>query len=368
MKVQARVKSDRIYFKTFDAIRFFAFFKVFLFHIPVLGFPLFDFLKAGGGAAVSLFFALSGFLITYIVLQEKKETGSIDLSAFYLRRIVRIWPLYYLMLLFAFLTPTILSLISMRSSGAGYTPDWLMSALFLENYKMIATNDFPNVSPLSVMWSLCIEEHFYIVWGLVLYLVAIRNVYRVIAVSILTANIARIVFYQNGWAFLDLFTNIDYFAYGAIPALLLIRNNEQVQAFLIRIHTSVKVTVLILSIFILLILPNMEFHFKALIEPALSGIIFSILISLLVFEAETFTIGHKNIFSRLGIYTYGFYLTHTIVINFFMKIFEKYGMPIVTAGSVLLFTASCLSGTILAGVCTYYLIEKPFLTLKKRFS
>ena len=363
--IQERITSTRIYFRTFDALRFFAFLKVFLFHIPITGFPVFDFIKNGGGIAVSLFFSLSGFLITYIVLAEKKETGTIHLSSFYGRRMLRIWPLYYVMLLFAFLTPAILSFISITASGAGYTPDWLLSALFLENYKMIATNDFPNVSPLGVMWSLCVEEHFYIVWGLVLYFTPVRNMYRVIVCAVLLANASRVVFYLNDWAFLDLLTNLDYFAYGAVPAMLLLTHNEKVHAFMANIPVSVKRVLLLLCILIILILPNVEVEYKALIEPSVSGIIFLILLLLLVFEKELFALSHTHIFSRLGIYTYGFYLTHTIVINFFVKIFERSGLAFATLGETSLFVCICFAGTVAAGMGTYYVIEKPFLRLKK---
>ena len=113
----------RKYFDTFDALRFFAFLKVFLLHIPLVNFPVFNFLKQGGGMGVSFFFVLSGFLITYMLLTEKITTGTIQLRRFYWRRILRIWPLYYAMVAFAFLTPWLLNLFGLSSSSIGYTPN-----------------------------------------------------------------------------------------------------------------------------------------------------------------------------------------------------------------------------------------------------
>src|SRR3954447_9736754 len=124
-------------FHSLDALRFFAFLKVFFLHIPVATFAVFNFLKNGGGTGVVFFFVLSGFLITYILLSEKTLTGTIKLKNFYLRRILRIWPLYYLILCLAFLTPYLASLFQFNTSGEGYTPNWMMSVLFLENYQMI---------------------------------------------------------------------------------------------------------------------------------------------------------------------------------------------------------------------------------------
>ena len=69
------------------------------------------------------------------------------------------------MVAFAFSTPFILSWLNLDHSNEGYEPNFLFTILFLENYVGIALREAPNVSPLGVMWSLCVEEHFYIVWG-----------------------------------------------------------------------------------------------------------------------------------------------------------------------------------------------------------
>src|SRR3954470_709736 len=109
------MKKGRRHFHSFDALRFFAFLKVFLLHLPIIAFPFFSYLKNGGGTGVIFFFVLSGFLITYILLTEKSGSGSINLGHFFLRRILRIWPLYYLMVAFAFCTPFLVSLLHLNS-------------------------------------------------------------------------------------------------------------------------------------------------------------------------------------------------------------------------------------------------------------
>ena len=110
------------HFETFDALRFLAFFKVFLYHLPFSHWPLFNSIKAGGDLGVRLFYVLSGFLITCIIAEEKQQTGRLNFKHFMVRRILRIWPLYYLMVAFAYLTPLIMSYWDISHSDDGYVP------------------------------------------------------------------------------------------------------------------------------------------------------------------------------------------------------------------------------------------------------
>lgn len=354
-------------FHTFDFFRFFAFFKVFLLHLPIVAFPFFNFIKAGGEIGVYFFFVLSGFLITYIILHEKQETGTINFKNFMSRRALRIWPLFYAMILFAFLTPKILDILNLSGSSEGYEPNWLISLLFLENYHMIFTDSFPNVSPLRVMWSLCVEEHFYLIWGTALYFTKLKNVRFLIIGAVIIALLSRIVFYSNNWAFLDILTNLDYFAFGAIPALLLVQKEKQTIDFITSISLPAKTMLVFFVISYVTLSPHFNFPFKIIVEPIFFGILFSSLIFIILPENSKIKVSEKNIFSKLGIYTYGLYLTHSIVINLFVKIFEKLNLSLTMAWNALLFIILALIFTIIASIFSYNYIEKPFLKLKKYF-
>src|SRR5262245_41344043 len=102
-----KTRATRFYSPELDVLRFFAFFGVFVFHAAPrntefyagAGFPswLSTFLISTFGAGaygVDLFFALSAYLITSLLLRERSATGNLDLRGFYIRRILRIWPLY----------------------------------------------------------------------------------------------------------------------------------------------------------------------------------------------------------------------------------------------------------------------------------
>ena len=93
-------------FRGLNSLRFFAAFFVVIGHIPLnqesvgLPHPNYGALFFRGEPAVAFFFVLSGFLITYLLLQERRTTGSVDVMNFYVRRICRIWPVYFLVIAF----------------------------------------------------------------------------------------------------------------------------------------------------------------------------------------------------------------------------------------------------------------------------
>ncbi|MGK0390860.1 MAG: peptidoglycan/LPS O-acetylase OafA/YrhL [Maribacter sp.] len=352
----------RKHFHTFDALRFFSFFLVFIHHLPGSNSPLISYFTKSGGIGVTFFFVLSGFLITYILLHEKLNLGKISLKKFFMRRILRIWPLFYAMILFAFLTPFILKLFHLSSSNEGYEPNWLMSILFLENYKMMITDSFPNVSPLRVMWSLCIEEHFYIIWGVAISFLSIKKVPHLIMFSILLANICRILYGYIGIETIDLFTNIDYFAFGAIPAYILMFKSE----LLHKIETlslRIKYLLTFFAASLIFIIPNLEMEWLTYIYPLIYGVSFSMIITFTLCEKNSLHISDGYWISKLGMLTYGLYLFHPIVINLLIRTREMLPFQM-NWGMFLLLSIIC---TIAISIISYHLFEKQFLKLKKYF-
>ncbi len=357
---------EKRYFHTFDALRFFAFLKVFLLHIPVTAFPIYSFLKAGGGIGVQFFFVLSGFLITFLIYEEK-EQQRFTLPKFFMRRILRIWPLYFLMVGVSFVTPYLLNALGITYSNEGYTPKWIYSLTFLENYRMIALNDHPNVSPLTVMWSLCIEEHFYIIWGITAFFLPLRKLPWLILSAIITAIGSRILFVSQGWSTSDLFTNFDLFALGALPAWLLVSRREKLEAFIERQAPVLKWTVILLVLLSVFIFPHIEGKGWEVLQPLVSALLFTALLMLFLPREGRFRIPDNSIFTRWGKYTYGLYLYHTLVIIALLKVFEAFSwsleLPLVAGAYFLL----VFFVNLLISKYSYLWFEKPFLRLKKWF-
>lgn len=351
------------YFHTFDALRSISFLLVFIAHLPKPKDSIATYFSKSGHIGVTFFFVLSGFLITYILLYEKTNTSTINLKSFFLRRILRIWPLFYLMILFAFVTPIILEILHLQSSNEGYTPNWIVSCLFLENYLIILTDSFPNASPLIVMWSLCVEEHFYIIWGLLIYYLPVKKIPMLIIGSLLLANISRIVYHNLDLVFFDIFTNIDYFAFGAIPAFILIKYPELLTKF-----NTIPKTILILVLSITLILvfltPYISNVYFSLSLKSLFGLLFMLSITFTLLGDNKIKISDSNVMSKLGKYTYGLYLYHTIFINLCLQLNNKLSLNfnwfIVGLFSLVL--------TIAMSIISYHYFEKYFLGLKNRVS
>ena len=353
--------SSKKHFHTLDALRFFSFLIVFFHHIPVPENSWFSVFSKSGDVGVSFFFVLSGFLISYILIFDKKANKTINLKNFLAKRILKIWPLFYAMLLFAFLTPFILKLFQLSFSNEGYEPNWLLSVLFLENYNMMLTNNFPNVSPLRVMWSLCIEEHFYIIWGFLFSIIPLNKIKYLIIISIVLASVCRVFYSYFNLPFLDLFTNIDYFAFGAIPAYVLSFKKEQL-ILIEKLSYSFKIIICLLTIIAIFGFSNLNFEWLKFVKPIMYGILFATILSFIITEQNSLKIKDTLWISKIGIYTYGLYLYHTIIINLFIKLNKTLELNWVLI-SIISFTL-----TVFVSVLSYHLFEKQFLKLKIYFS
>ncbi|MGZ3903945.1 MAG: acyltransferase family protein, partial [Bacteroidia bacterium] len=174
---------NRIYFKNFDVLRFAAAYLIVLLHCffgwkAFFGHP--DFITSGMSGpmieklelivnnfsfGVDIFFLISGFLITYLLLSEKETTGKIDVLKFYIRRALRIWPLYFVMILIG----PLLSYFFLEQS-----PGYLFHFLFVGNFDVIYHG---TKSPATDhLWSICIEEHFYLICPLILFLIPVKSI------------------------------------------------------------------------------------------------------------------------------------------------------------------------------------------------
>lgn len=352
-------KINRVHFHTFDSLRFLSFLLVFLYHCGIPEGNFLHYFSKAGRIGVSFFFVLSGFLITYILLLEKlNNQNRVPLKKFFLRRILRIWPLYYAMVLFAICTPFILAILKIPYSNEGYQPNWFYTITFLENYVMMYEDRLPNVSPILVIWSLCVEEHFYIIWGLIFYFISFKHVPKLIVISILISIISRIIYEKYHIPTLDIFTNIHYFAFGAVPAYIfvfhkgIIEKTEKVSAFY-------KYAFAVFVLLFIVMITNFSIITDHTINSVILAVLFSVLILSTLGEKNAFKISDNSITAWLGKYTYGLYLTHTICFNFFNKIGSRFEINWLAILILSFFS------TVILSYLSYHIFEKQFLKLKR---
>jgi peptidoglycan/LPS O-acetylase OafA/YrhL len=193
----------RFYQPELDGLRFYAFLGVFVCHtLPFepafyrrmhLPMPwLWGSISKSGAAGVDLFFALSAFLITSILLREQQETGGISLRNFYLRRILRIWPLYFLVVALG---------VVLAHTVAGQSLPWY----YVAGYLLFAGNWVHAVfgrpeSVCSTLWTVSIEEQFYLLWPLLMKLLQRRGMIVAAIITFMLATVSRFGFMFAGWS------------------------------------------------------------------------------------------------------------------------------------------------------------------------
>lgn len=178
----------RVYYPELDGLRFFAFLAVYVFHygvpelsgwihagltwlrdvapslVPISGYiTTGQAIRANGWIGVQLFFVLSGYLITSLLMREEARNGRVDVRAFWIRRILRIWPLYYLCVAIGFVA---IPLYVNWSFGSSSYQEFLGRhfagfCLFLANWSIALRGPAP-FDELSILWTVSLEEQFYI--------------------------------------------------------------------------------------------------------------------------------------------------------------------------------------------------------------
>ena len=217
----------RYYHPELDCLRFFAFLSVFLYHI--LPHNPENFRKLGAGTArliasvniagclgVTLFFCLSSFLITALLLREFDLKGALNVRAFWLRRILRIWPLYFA---FIFLAATVVPYFVPRDRLEG---GFLSMFVFFAGNWACMFDGYPT-SVAAPLWSVSVEEQFYLVWPVLLSVISPKRLGNAIAGCFLVATVSRVVVLQSGLAhpgiWCNTFTQLDPIALGALFAI-----------------------------------------------------------------------------------------------------------------------------------------------------
>lgn len=372
----------KLHFHSFDAFRFFAFLKVFLLHAPLVvaasnpSWMLWmnEHIRYGGGIGVSFFFVLSGFLITYILTFDKKKYANISPKRFFVRRAFRIWPLFYAMVLIAlFIPPDFAEHIGFHMNGGGYEPSALYSMTFTENIHMIIQDNVPKTTPLSVFWSLCIEEHFYILWMIAFFFLKRNWIPTFLISSIIFAigfRIAEPFIYGNQMVtWHGLFSNLDYFAVSGLLGYFVAENYQKVADFVNRIPLALKwsyVIGVVLMLYFLAAIFEHDIWLLNILRYTITAVIFTGLLLIFIPTDSKIRFSEKNVFTKLGKISYGLYVYHIIWVHVIYKLYRDYNIEVDNLRNYLLFLIITFSCSVVSSYLSYKFFELPILKLRDK--
>lgn len=356
--------NNRAFFVNLDALRWFAALGVITAHMAGwLHWPATEINKwirivitldgSSGKAGVSFFFTLSGFLITYLMFEERRLTLSFHIGNFYLRRILRIWPLYFLTLVIGFiLSPFVFSV-------AEGVADWKLYALFLSNFDNLY-NGFPTNGILGVQWSVAVEEQFYLFWPWVF--LFFGSGARFVWACIVTVAASVAFHFLDGSQFHTL-SAMNQLASGALLAYVAFHHQPKLDLFFARISKTWTLVVYVAGVLLILSDYRVTRVFPAFsrIDDFLQSLFFVFVIAEQNYSSASFVkLGSIPVFNALGKISYGLYLLHMVAIFFVLRLNESIPLP------VLVNAALVLISTVLLAAVSYRFLERPFLHLKDR--
>lgn len=375
--------SNTVYFPNLNGVRFIAAFSVLIHHIEqvkeVFKVPNFydnHLIKNMGKLGVDLFFVLSGFLITYLLLHEKGRFGHIDTRNFYIRRILRIWPLYFLIVILAFFVfPNIPFFVPPNNEIAFMAHNFYrrlsLFLLVLPNIGFILYNS-PYLAAQT--WSIGVEEQFYYLWPWIVKNFSWKRLLLTITVFCLGTFTVFYIYYN--WVgntqyannvpeivrfFFSQFRIITLMTGGAC-AMLVYYKKERILNGLFRKEVQMLVYgVLILSL-------ATGFHISGL-NLEYYGLFFGYFILNLAANPRSIVNLEYSWISYLGKISYGIYIYQTAFIVASVHLIQWiFGGNL----SLLIFNLIVypLSAFLTIGVSalSYRYFETPFLNLKHRFS
>ncbi len=376
----------KVYFNNLDALRFLAFLSVFVSHVALfLGYESnnhsFNFIKkvflVHGDLGVNFFFVLSGFLITFLLLTEKDNSKNISLPHFYLRRILRIWPLYFLTLFLGFFVIYPIALKSGINFPFLITESYssLPWYIFLgANIKMAFLGTGSVV--LAVLWSISIEEQFYLIWPTILSFVSKKNIIKVLLVIIGASFLYRFYYYDNySIVKYSTFSVMSDLAVGALVAYATMYSN-----FLFKtIKNCPKYVIFSIYIIGFVLIPLRTFlpifshgylyRFLYSFEPLLFSIFFAfIILEQNMADQSLVKLGRFKVLNYLGVRSYGLYCYHMIAIFFTFYIFHLFGISLVNH-NFLIYISEIIVAFLLAvifSLTSYRFFEKRLLALKEK--
>lgn len=377
---------SRIFFPSMNGLRFFAAFVViihhleqmkYLFRLPNIFFQ-WHFIKIVGELGVTLFFTLSGFLITYLLLTEKERFGTVFVKQFYIRRILRIWPLYYLIIILGLFVLPQIHFFDIPKFTELVPTHFKTKILF---YFLL----FPNVINclyaympyIAQTWSIGIEEQFYYVWPWIMkkttnYFTVMLMI--IFGLLILTSVLSLFANHADDISMLDSKTKLITFtwkfmamlrmscmAIGATGALLLYNLEMRV----LRIFFKRISQIIIYATVFFMLMFGIEFPFA---NHEIYSCFFILIILNLAANPDTLFNLENKVLDYLGKISYSMYMWHSIALVAALHTARFINPNLDDALSNVVYYALTFIGSFILSALSYEYFETPFLKFKHLFA
>lgn len=359
--------NSKYYFPQLDSIRGLSFLAVYFVHAfhPDFGtgfFPEFlHYAYESLDLSIDVFFILSSFLLTWLGINEYRKKGNFSFLNYFTRRALRIWPLYIVLMIFSF---SIVPFVANRFNETITLPPAHYYLLFISNFYLEG-----HVYFLRFLWTLSVEEQFYLLWGICLVFFQKRIIACVVVLS--GVSIAYTIYAVK--ADIDgYFNTLIYlfdFAVGILAAQLLQQDSRLIRGFKSMSGTK--------NILLLLMLPLLFFgvycinYFSAGDVTVWTDILVRYLfiiytgifiIDQMLNEDPVLKLNRNRFLVYTGKISYGLYCFHGIVLTFGLLLLQKTGTELPAFWRTILF----LGVNFLIAAISYRYLEKPFLKLKDR--
>ncbi len=355
-------KANDDYITAFDGLRFFAVFMVMIAHWIQWEWANTMLARIPFVHGVTLFFVLSGFLITRILLINNdvsiyRQGGKLHvLKIFYIRRMLRIFPSYYILLV-------VLFFLDYKNTRELFP--WLLT--FSSNVYQSMHNVY--VGSFNHFWSLAVEEQFYLFWPCLMLWTEAKRTWRVIVLTLGVSVLFKLYLFlfTGKWLAISYFTLSCMYTLGlgALLAYLSVYKKE-----IIRYFSNAWWLYAMCFVYLLMIVIqaqcNMRFYAEVIDEMLFAHLAVLIILKLYVGDYKGWM---KNILENkvivfLGKISYGLYLYHLFIFDLYDYIAPFAGVSIHNAYA--LFIVLFLL-TVLIAVASWYLIEKPISKIKSKY-
>jgi peptidoglycan/LPS O-acetylase OafA/YrhL len=343
-----QAKLHRTHIPALDGLRAIAVFLVIFYHFGFSGVP--------GGRGVTAFFVLSGFLITWLLLKENEKSGTVSLSGFYMRRVLRIFPAFY-----CYWTLLIILLL-LKHQVIPWPHAW-SSVFYTSNYYVALNGDPEN--GFSHTWSLAIEEQFYLLWPLA-FLMWRRNLARLTAhlvciigaVWLYRALLVFLFKVDQAYIYAAFDTRLDHLMVGCLLAVVLKRG--VLFSFWKAVCSNVYLPLLTVALLAASIFLGGLFYdrYRDVFGFAVEPILFAVLVIQLIRFCSSLPWKWIEwpVLRYLGRISYSLYLYQQIILYPVRRVLATQPVVLQVAAAIIL--------TVIVASASYYLIERPFLKFK----